>query len=613
MKRLLNILAFLTILSVPVLAQGQQTAPKPGPSRTQGIFPEGNVPEEFQQVGSTDFYASRASDAYDLLLHQYSMYYSTAWRGYITCLKVDEEEAVRFDYYLQTRREELEQYIAALQNTEEPDLENIEYYQNELNNINGRQGVCIDDISIAEYTDGSIRVEYSVKNSSDKTHSFSFGTYANSGLGETYGTSCLYTLHDDAGNAIGLELRGSEGTNQGLSILYQWSVAGGTPVDNYWFGGYTINNDYERIAGDYAEIQYDEEGNPYDHYYEEGEMYDVGIGWCWKNRTLAAGETQTFSIVIGYTGTPQQMLPDAAAVAFSLADHDIEAGSSVNATVTIENQGQAALPAHTDITYFINYGHALTTYYTQEEIGPGESLTLTHSLPITYMLGEWRVQAVVNDTYSVQELFHENNYSDYDFLTVHAPFTATLHTDKSTYQQGDTVYFSGHLTGADVAYREVEIFVNNDGRFTLTANADANGDFSYRFIPSEGQVGHFVAGASFPGINSYEYTCEFNIYGLQRDDISYFAYNLEAGIPLQSNLMIYNPGVLDVTDIKVNILSKPADCQITFGEVALVAAGESAAIPFEILSTTPTEGNQWQPVKFEVTSAEGAHFITDYQ
>ena len=69
MKRLLTTLALLTSLSYTALAQSQQSAPpqKVGPQRTQGIFTEENLLGEFQQVGNTDFFASRAWDYYDLV------------------------------------------------------------------------------------------------------------------------------------------------------------------------------------------------------------------------------------------------------------------------------------------------------------------------------------------------------------------------------------------------------------------------------------------------------------------------------------------------------------------------------------------------------------------
>lgn len=285
----------------------------------------------------------------------------------------------------------------------------------------------------------------------------------------------------------------------------------------------------------------------------------------------------------------------------------------MDATVTVTNIGAAEIPAHMDITYHYTHAeaYAIATYYTDKPIPAGGSATFTHRLNVLTDLGKTYVYAVANETSTIDEPIGSNNQSEQVELVIHAPFTSSVQSDHTVYAQGDTVRVTGHIEGAQIENRTVELYLIYDGyRDSHLLLTDENGYFSFQFVPTVEQCGHFDMGVCYPGVNSWDVQAQFNIYGLRREDRSYVSMDLQTGIPYEGNFAVQNPGVLDITGIRVKVLSQPEDCEIEFQPIDSVPAGEVRGIPFRLVSHAPSPDERWQPIKFEITSREGAHLTT---
>ena len=106
----------------------------------------------------------------------------------------------------------------------------------------------------------------------------------------------LSRIKDNYDNTYGLLLRNStSNATAALNVYFGNGVAGVTACDDFWFGQWgensvRFNNVASEIVGNYVQAN---------NWMEEDGSYDSAMGWCWKNRTIAAGETIELSFLIG--------------------------------------------------------------------------------------------------------------------------------------------------------------------------------------------------------------------------------------------------------------------------------------------------------------------------
>ena len=132
-----------------------------------------------------------------------------------------------------------------------------------------------------------VNVKYTLTNTTSSNAIFSLATAADAQIDGD--DEAILTRINDGKN---LKLATEEGIS-GLPVqftLYSSGVAGATPVDNMWIGRYSM----PREGGDLGYyIQYIFAEN-YDYPATEG--YDSAFCYSWVNRSIEAGETQSFSV-----------------------------------------------------------------------------------------------------------------------------------------------------------------------------------------------------------------------------------------------------------------------------------------------------------------------------
>lgn len=131
------------------------------------------------------------------------------------------------------------------------------------------------------------RVVYSVFNGNDTDAVVSLGTYANVMIGSN-DHAPITRLVDTTGATYGLSMK-DNGAAQ-LCVLFGSGLAGVNGVDDFWFDHYDQNTSASAMVGNYTQGKY---------FMVENGSYNSGMGWCWKNRTVPAGETVEFSYLIG--------------------------------------------------------------------------------------------------------------------------------------------------------------------------------------------------------------------------------------------------------------------------------------------------------------------------
>lgn len=167
---------------------------------------------------------------------------------------------------------------------------------------------------VGEY---AARIVYTLKNDAtpiwlvdDGSRTVSLGVWADIMIGDN-DSAAIYCLRNEQGQVYGLDMKykKDEDAQPGEKIpvftaLFGQGVNGVTPVDDWWFGQYRNNYEASEIVGNYdgnCEVQDENENwiTVTDEFYKaEGETYDSGMGFCWKNITLASGESVELSFLV---------------------------------------------------------------------------------------------------------------------------------------------------------------------------------------------------------------------------------------------------------------------------------------------------------------------------
>lgn len=333
------------------------------------------------------------------------------------------------------------------------------------------------------------------------------------------------------------------------------------------------------------------------------------------NETSSDDRTVVFSVVAtGYTkGTcwvmvTDQTLPDAVVREVLLSDTEVEAGGVAQVTVSVANEGVAVLPSQTKVNlYWGTTSTLLASYYTQEALEPGQVTTMAKYVELPNVTGTYMLRAVINENRSVKELLYVNNTANSASLQMLPQFTATVSTDKSIYQQSDSVIISGKAIGSAVKNTGVEIYIINGGvRQTVTATTDVMGQFSIIWKPYSGQTGHFIIGACYPNEGLTTEQAAFDIYGLKRTSTGYITCETLAGEDYSGAISITNPGVLPLTNLNVEVLDAPQNATVEFEPISQLDGGATVNLKFKFANEAPTEGDDWEKVKARVTTTEGA-------
>ena len=144
--------------------------------------------------------------------------------------------------------------------------------------------------SLAPQGDVAARIIYTFTNNNDEAVKINAGVWGDIMIGDN-DEAPLERLKNSLEAVYGIKMKYS--TAQGaplLCALFGEGVTGATPIDDYWFGFYRNNYNPSQIVGNY--------NTNINNYMQENGNYDCGLGFCWKNRVIEAGETIELSWVI---------------------------------------------------------------------------------------------------------------------------------------------------------------------------------------------------------------------------------------------------------------------------------------------------------------------------
>ena len=303
-----------------------------------------------------------------------------------------------------------------------------------------------------------------------------------------------------------------------------------------------------------------------------------------------------------------QTLPDARAIDLTTNVSEAMIGTKFTASVTVENDGAFPLAANTPVMFYQKgRTDAVGTSYTEKEIPVGGTVVISRVINLPEAVGDYTYYVVVNAQRSVTELVYTNNTSNEVTVKATSPFTAKVKTDKQVYRQGDVVRISGQLTGQKTSNEMIDVYIINEGaREVKQVQTDAEGKFSIEWQLYEFQTGHFAVGACFKDDPTTEEMATFDVYGLKRAETGYITCDVTCGESYTGVVRLVNTGKLSLSGVKAKIVDAPEGCEAQFSLPEKIGANETVNMSYVLNGSMATPGKDWQVLKVQVTSAEGA-------
>lgn len=311
-----------------------------------------------------------------------------------------------------------------------------------------------------------------------------------------------------------------------------------------------------------------------------------------------------------------QTLPDAVIRSLAIDKNEVYVGDEVTLNITLANEGASPLPSQTDLSIYVDQAtEATATIRLADALAVGNEITLTRSMVLPNVPGNHEIKVVANRLRSFAELSNTNNVAIIN-VEVLPQFAVSITADKQAYAPGETVTFTGQATGKLTSNQQIEIYVISNGlRQTVDAITDASGKLTATWTPAPAQIGHFIAGACYPGENIRDAQTEFDVYGIELSG-RFQTAQMTVGEPFTGEITVSNKGQLSQSNIAVTVVQGVDNIETQFSTISTLAGGEKSTIAFTLNATAPTDNNDvdlnngWQQIKLRVTDAQGA--ATDY-
>lgn len=331
---------------------------------------------------------------------------------------------------------------------------------------------------------------------------------------------------------------------------------------------------------------------------------DTGDGYT-ATVTLSA---QGYSKANVWFSVSDQTLPDAQITGITALSDAVTVGGTVEVEATLVNTGSYALPAETQVAFYLNgMSSPSATAYLSTALEPGATAVVRGRIVMPGNVGTYNIHAVVNEGNNVPELAYNNNHSKVVSVRTTSPFSAVVSVSNSVIARGGDVTISGTIACENAVNREVEVYVINSGyRHTIAVTTDADGKFQALYTPYSGQSGHFSVGACYPGENLVEEMVSFYIYGLKRASSSPITIETFVGETFVKSFDVQNTGVLDLTGVKAVVRSKPDNCDVSIECPQIIKGGESASVECTVVANAQTPGDDWERILVDITTDEGA-------
>ncbi|QDK77420.1 hypothetical protein EXU85_01935 [Spirosoma sp. KCTC 42546] len=308
--------------------------------------------------------------------------------------------------------------------------------------------------------------------------------------------------------------------------------------------------------------------------------------------------------------------PDLQIPTVQVASNTVPASATVNYQVSIKNTGSATAPGGTLIRGYLSVDNTIdgsdVLVYDNlfgEAIPAGQTKVLANSFKAPDAPGVYKLLFWVNPTATLTELLFTNNVSEPASLTVEPAYTASALVGPTYFLQGNSVSITGTATrsnGSTVANSPVEVYVITKGiRRKVLTLTDASGNYSVQFAPLSSESGHYVVGASSPGLNQTTEQDAFDVLGVRINGGTTAQFKVTLNEPLTGSLSLENLSDKSLTNFTLAPVTLPNGASIQFATLPTLAGNASTNIGYTVTGSVLTSGNSFETARFQAKSDEG--------
>jgi hypothetical protein len=311
-----------------------------------------------------------------------------------------------------------------------------------------------------------------------------------------------------------------------------------------------------------------------------------------------------------------QNKPDLLVSTVSLSDTSVQALSLFNYTVSVKNNGLATAPSGVVVHGYLSKDDVidakdslLISGTIDNPIPVGQAANLLNAVKAPNVPGKYKLLFKVNPESTMTELLLTNNTAQPVVLNIKPDYSATAIVQPSYFLKGDTVRITGTATkvnGTAATSVPVEVYIITQGfRRTVTTTTNNFGQYTALFVPMAKEYGHYIVGASFPGMGLTDEQDAFDILGVKLNDGNLPSFLVKAGDTLSGTMKVQNLSNKALTNLSLKPRTLPNGAVIKFDTLATLAGNATANFKYKVSGETLTGGNNYQVGVLQAVAAEG--------
>ncbi|WP_221391437.1 malectin domain-containing carbohydrate-binding protein [Dyadobacter sp. NIV53] len=308
--------------------------------------------------------------------------------------------------------------------------------------------------------------------------------------------------------------------------------------------------------------------------------------------------------------------PDFEIPLVQLSSNSVQTGTLFNYQVSIKNSGSSKAPSGILVRGYLskddvidNSDILVSENLLMEAIDAGQTKILINAAKSPDLSGSFKLLFWVNPDAAQNEILLTNNVSKAIDFTIEPGFLAKASAAATFVQKGTNIPITGSASKADgspAPNSEVEVYVIVNGiRRNIKAVTDGSGKFTVQFTPLAGEAGHYILGASFPGMNQTTEQDAFDILGVSINDNVIPKFQVILNEPLTGSLKIQNLSNKSLTNFTLDPVTLPDGLTMEFATLASLAGNASVNLSYTIKGSELSNGNNYLEAGLQAKSDEG--------
>jgi|GEM_PF-4797635 len=328
--------------------------------------------------------------------------------------------------------------------------------------------------------------------------------------------------------------------------------------------------------------------------------------------TASGYATASTWVVVSDLNRPDLQIP-----AVAIRNTTIQTGGLMEYNVSVKNSGQTTAPSGIGLYGYLSKDDVIDdtdsliieTVSTQT-IPAGQTIEVLNAMLAPNLPGNYQLIFKINPDNNISELLLTNNMSAATAISISPGYTCTANVQYEFYNSGSAIPVTGTATqsnGSPVANKEVEVYIVNNGlRRIITSNTNNSGEYTASFEPLANESGHYIVGASYPGLGKTERQDDFDILGVLVNEGKPVKFLVHLGDTLKGTLSVQNKSDRALTNFSLITQQLPVGASILFDTIPTLAGNTTGSIGYTVTATSLSEGINYELTSMTAVSAEGS-------